>query len=108
MTCVVWPLYRHCSYLTSHALQGGEWQEQRRFALRHLRDFGFGKSSMEGLIHDEIRELTEAMDSEVGNPEGMPVRNRFNISIVNALWKIISGKRYKISDPHLLKVSCRS
>ncbi len=29
---------------------GKEWQEQRRFALKNLRDFGFGKLSMEELV----------------------------------------------------------
>lgn len=34
---------------------GKEWQEQRRFALRNLREFGFGKSSMDELFDEEIR-----------------------------------------------------
>ena len=30
--------------------QGQEWNEQRRFSLRYLKDFGFGKQPMEELI----------------------------------------------------------
>jgi len=33
------------------------WNEQRRFALRNLRDFGFGKESMEVLLINELQEL---------------------------------------------------
>jgi len=33
------------------------WNEQRRFVLRNLRDFGFGKMSMEGLLVHELDEL---------------------------------------------------
>ncbi|CAG7725411.1 unnamed protein product, partial [Allacma fusca] len=33
--------------------EGQEWVEQRRFTLRHLRDFGFGKNLMENLIMEE-------------------------------------------------------
>ena len=30
--------------------QGSDWREQRRFLLRNLRDFGFGKSEMEDCL----------------------------------------------------------
>jgi methyl farnesoate epoxidase/farnesoate epoxidase len=35
------------------------WSEQRRFSLRSLRDFGFGKQSMEGLLQHELKQLVE-------------------------------------------------
>ncbi len=41
---------------------GTEWTEQRRFALRHLRDFGFGKKSMEELIMTEVRKLCKEVE----------------------------------------------
>jgi len=44
------------------------WSEQRRFVLKNLRDFGFGKSSMEGIIHEEISELIESLRKDVGKP----------------------------------------
>ena len=34
--------------------EGRTWLEQRRFALRTLRDFGFGKSGMEQMIKEEV------------------------------------------------------
>jgi methyl farnesoate epoxidase/farnesoate epoxidase len=37
---------------------GGQyWKEIRRFMLRNLKDFGFGKSSMESMIQDELAKL---------------------------------------------------
>ena len=56
---------RHCDPVWSSPglLQssGPEWVEQRRFALRQLRDLGFGKSSMEDNILDEIEKLTNLL-----------------------------------------------
>jgi hypothetical protein len=39
--------------------EGESWSEQRRFALRTLRDFGFGKTSMEVGVVEEAAELVE-------------------------------------------------
>uniref|UniRef100_A0A336KN19 CSON013586 protein n=1 Tax=Culicoides sonorensis TaxID=179676 RepID=A0A336KN19_CULSO len=40
-------------------LDGPQWKEQRRFTLRHLRDYGFGRrmDSLENEIRDEISEF---------------------------------------------------
>ncbi|XP_069951918.1 cytochrome P450 2D14-like isoform X2 [Cherax quadricarinatus] len=48
---------------------GQTWQELRRFVLRHLRDFGFGKTSCEPLI---VKEVTELMD-HIQQQEGQPI-----------------------------------
>lgn len=44
---------------------GTEWQEQRRFLLRQLRDFGFGKIKMEPLIHEEIKKSIAMIKKEL-------------------------------------------
>ena len=36
---------------------GSYWREQRRFLLKNLKDFGFGKASMESIIQDEMSKL---------------------------------------------------
>ena len=41
---------------------GHEWVEQRRFALRQLRDLGFGKSSMEDMINEEVGKLIDLLE----------------------------------------------
>ncbi len=41
--------------------QGQDWIEQRKFTMRHLREFGFGKLSMESLIQEEVEELIEGL-----------------------------------------------
>ena len=50
-------------YFTGVLMTEGElWKEQRRFTIKHLKDVGVGKSSLEGIILDEIRELVSDMN----------------------------------------------
>ena len=81
---------------------GSEWQEQRRFSLKSLKDLGFGKSSMESLIHLEVNALNDSLFKDVGKP--IDLKNRFNISVINALWTLISGRRYDLDHPDLLDI----
>ena len=39
------------------ATSGKYWREQRRFLLKNLKDFGFGRASMESIIQDEMAKL---------------------------------------------------
>jgi cytochrome P450 len=78
---------------------GHHWIEQRRFILKNLRDFGFGKKSMEALVQQEIEELIEGFKKDVGKP--MQTQNRFNAAVLNALWSIVTGQRHSQDDPVL-------
>ncbi len=40
---------------------GKLWQEQRRFALQKLRDFGFGNRGLDGVIQDEAEDLVKSL-----------------------------------------------
>ena len=56
----------------SHLLQGiitadgPEWTSQRRFALKHLKDFGFGRSGLEGVIQGEVEDLVTLLAGHTG------------------------------------------
>jgi hypothetical protein len=73
--------------------------EQRRFTLKSLRDFGFGKRSMEVLVQDEVKDLIEAFKKLEGKP--MSTQHKFNAAVLNALWSIVTGKRHAQDDPVL-------
>lgn len=79
--------------------EGTKWQEQRRFTLRHLRDFGFGRKSMEAIIAEEALELTDRLKAHEGKP--ISTDNAFNAAIINALWSLLTGDRFKQDDPEL-------
>jgi methyl farnesoate epoxidase/farnesoate epoxidase len=71
---------------------GEAWKEQRRFALKHLRDLGFGKSSMmEEIIREEFVQLAEKF-RENGGKE-VDSHQLFNLTVVNVIWGIVAGKR---------------
>lgn len=44
-------------------MDGDKWHEQRRFALRYLRDFGFGRrfEMLEKYIQEEIAQYIELL-----------------------------------------------
>ena len=87
--------------------EGEEWQVQRRFALRHLRDLGFGKTWAEDMIHEEINDLVEDIEAQrVRNPikGSVNFKGFFNISLVNVIWAFIAGQRFERSDERLLKL----
>ena len=79
--------------------EGAEWQEQRRFCLKTLRDFGFGKKSMETVVMEEVNELISGFRKQAGQP--ISTQNRFNIAVLNALWQIITGERVAHDDPKI-------
>ena len=82
--------------------QGSYWREQRRFLLRNLRDFGFGKSEMEDSMLDEIDKLCVELQKYVGKPKYLG--NTLNLSILNALWAILVGEHLTLDDPMLLRI----
>jgi cytochrome P450 len=82
--------------------EGKVWVDQRRFILKTLRDFGFGKKSMEGMVQDEIKELAETFQRELGKPISM--KNRFNGPVLNSLWHILTGERFTQDDPNFKNV----
>lgn len=77
---------------------GPFWIEQRRFTLKHLRDFGFGKRSMEEFIMEE----TEDTIKEITQKETVQVTGLFTIATLNVLWRMIAGARYSRDDAELL------
>ena len=77
--------------------EGKTWIEQRRFALRTLRDFG--KSGMEQMIMEEVELFTEEMRKSDGQP--VDLADKFNLPILNALWNVTVGQRFDYNDPKL-------
>ena len=73
---------------------GSYWSAHRRFALKSLRDFGFGKNTLDNVIHDEANELYGDMLKESEANGEVCISTTFNVAIVNVLWQIVASKRF--------------
>ena len=87
--------------------EGQYWQEQQKFLLSTLRDFGVGRTNIEGLINNEVAHFCEHMErvliTQMGslNEEDRPL-NMFHIPVINVLWCIVAGERFDYEDPKLI------
>jgi len=81
---------------------GEVWTEQRRFAIKTLRDFGFGRASMEDMILEEAKELCDWLKKQKGEP--VELNRRFSLAVVNSLWRILTGERHEHDDKALLEI----
>jgi len=82
------------------------WVEQRRFVLRHLREFGFGKRTMAELVQEEAVQLVEDFKEKIarsrkGTGEVFEMRDAFSVGVLNTLWSMMASRRYDADDKEL-------
>lgn len=80
------------------------WQEQRRFVLRHLREFGFGSRNMSSLIEEEAEIMVNHLKKKIEDNHGwceIRMDRLFGIHILNTLWTMMAGTRYSPEDKEL-------
>lgn len=99
---------RHFNNIISGLLLTDEefWVEQRRFVLRHLREFGFGKRTMSELVQDEAEQLVTNIYGQIskikdGKGKIIPMRDVFTVGVLNTLWSMMASKRYNEDDKEL-------
>lgn len=78
------------------------WKKQRKFSLKHLRNFGFGRREMEEKIYEETRTFIEILKDRCSQPLFM--HNIFDVSVLNGLWAMMAGQRFEIDDERLRKL----
>ena len=85
---------------------GEFWREQRRFTIRQLRDMGFGKASIECQTMGEIRDLIDEIQIQAkSNPHNVvDFKVIFVVSVVNILWAIVGGERFRRDDVNFKKL----
>lgn len=87
--------------------EGEDWEQLRRFTIRQLRDFGFGKNAMEDYIRDELQDFLDWLKEKGGKPV-FDIESKLTLVIVSALWAIVGGTRVKHDDPEFKKLAVDS
>ncbi|XP_024893814.1 methyl farnesoate epoxidase-like [Temnothorax curvispinosus] len=83
---------------------GDVWRDQRRFALRTLKEFGFGNGTMEDIILNDAVSLTTTIESL---SKSGPITNLYNITsiaVLNSLWTLVAGARFDLENPKLTEI----
>jgi hypothetical protein len=83
----------HNLYSGIIAGSGKLWQENRRFVMRTLRDFGFGKTALEDIIRAEALSVAKIFSSHKGRP--FDVDYSLNVAILNVIWRMSAGSLYR-------------
>lgn len=89
------------------------WKEQRRYSLRHLRDYGFGRrfSELEIEVRDEICAFLDILRSgpkykhefEIMKKDGQILApNIFFSTMSNAFLKVLSGVKFTREEQQIL------
>lgn len=86
---------------------GDCWKETRKFTIKTLKDFGFGElKSSEAFLQEELADFIEKIDSDRAKSPNNEVRihEYFKIPVMNILWRVMSGYRFKYDDPDIINL----
>ncbi|XP_017774947.1 PREDICTED: probable cytochrome P450 303a1 [Nicrophorus vespilloides] len=80
------------------------WTEQRKFILRHLREFGFGKRNMSEMIEQEAEVMVNHIKEQMGKKGEVVLQmdTMFGIHVLNTLWTMLAGTKYSPDDENLI------
>ena len=84
--------------------EGPHWETQRAFFHEHMIEQARGKGSVgfRDVIMDEVYELQRELSKVVG--EAVPISYQLNVSIINILWTLASGRRLHAQQQEFMTV----
>lgn len=70
--------------------------------MKTLKDFGFGKQSLETTVNNEIDMIADTFLAH--EDEDYLLSQDFSVPIINILWQLIAGYRFTKENDHGLRV----
>ena len=81
---------------------GDLWKEQRRFAVKTLKELGVGKHSLEHCIDKETAEMISYLNEYISsNSQILRMDNFFDFPCLNVIWSLVNTSRFNYDDQHL-------
>ena len=81
------------------------WQEQRRFVVKHLKEYGLGRRRMAELLETESEQLLAEFKKKISGCEetgkAMDMTDLFGVHVLNSLWMMMASVRYSPEDKEL-------
>jgi len=81
------------------------WVEQRRFTLRYMREFGFGRrfAHLEDVMKEEMQDMLDVLngrrqDKEIFSDGLTRVPTVFIPVVLNAMWHMFAGQRFSTKE----------
>ena len=62
-----------------------------------MKEFGYGKQSLEETINFEVKEVIAKLLSS--NGEEVLMSGHFDVPVINTLWQLVAGSRFTPDDP---------
>ena len=84
------------SFVGIATTSGSLWKEHRTFALTTLRDFGFGKRSLQDKILEEVEVFIDVIKQEKG--KAFNISDYLHTSISNVICSVALGERFEHTD----------
>ena len=66
--------------------EGAQWLGQRNFTVKQLKNFGFGKKGLEGVIVEDLVEHIDSLGGLVKVNDSL-----FYVPVLNVLWNMVVG-----------------
>ncbi|XP_033742962.1 cytochrome P450 2B5-like isoform X2 [Pecten maximus] len=93
-------LFQHLGIVFS---SGEHWKQTRTFSLSTLRNFGFGRKSLESRVQEEVAACLDIIEQQNGQPYDM--KELTTMAISNVTCSITFGNRFDYTDVKFKRIT---